>query len=224
MDLVDHYLPLVVRLVRRLDIQIQSRLDPQELIGMGVVGLHQAIRRYQPESGVPFDVFAEHRIRGAIFDELRQRDQLTRPQRRAVRRLQIAYAELSSRQAQRPTPAELAAHADMSEAEVNRFMGMAADPLDLEAEIEDGLRYLDIIPDPSGIDPAAAADRTLSLEALRRAIGQLDDREQQLLYLRHDLELGVKEIAVVLRISNGRVSQIYNEIVAKLRRLMHVTL
>ncbi|NTV53704.1 MAG: hypothetical protein HGA76_11955, partial [Candidatus Firestonebacteria bacterium] len=64
--LVEGCLPLVTRALRRLSIQVQSRVDPRELIGSGVQGLHQAIRRYAPDRGVPFERFAETRIRGAI--------------------------------------------------------------------------------------------------------------------------------------------------------------
>lgn len=221
-QLVEYHLALVVKVIRRLDIQVHNHVDPRELLGVGVLGLHQAVRRYDPKSGVAFSFFAEIRIRGALIDELRQRDPLTRPQRQTIRRVQQMAAELTLQHGRFPTEAELASATELTQAQVTQHLGMAADPVNLEEEFEDGLRYMDVIPDHQGVDPSAKADITFGLEAMKAAIPKLSTREQQLLYLRHHEELGVKEIAEVLSVSVGRVSQMYNEILAKLRILMQI--
>lgn len=221
-QLVDLYLPLAVKVVRRLDMQILSRAEPRDLIGTAVQGLHQAVQRYDPASGVPFPCFAEIRIRGAILDELRQRDPLTRSQRQTIRRVQTAVAEFAARHARLPTPEEISAEVEVPAEQVSYFMNMAADPVNLEEEFEEGLRYQDIIPDDREPTPDAAADVVFGLEAMRVAIRQLSVREQQLLYLRHDQELGVRETAEALGVTPGRVSQMYGEILARLRVLMHI--
>lgn len=220
--LVEYYLPLVVRVVRRLAIQILNHVEPRDLIGVGVQGLYQAIHRYDQTSGVAFSCFAEIRIRGAVFDDLRQRDPLTRPQRRTIRQVQEAASLFASKNARFPTPEELAACTELTPDQVTSYLNMAADPVNLAQEFEDGLSYQDVIPDDRTPSPSQAADVTFGLESMRHAIRTLSEREQQLLFLRHHEELGVREIGEALKVTPGRVSQMYNEILAKLRMVMQI--
>jgi RNA polymerase sigma factor for flagellar operon FliA len=218
--LVEAYLPLVARALRRLSIQVQTRVDPRELIGSGVQGLHQAIRRYVPERKVPFDRFAESRIRGAILDDLRGRDPLTRRQRQGVRQVLTAIAEHLAARGSLPSHRDIAVRTSLSEGEIECFLGLGAATVNLEQEFCAGLRYMDVIADSGALTPAEEADRRFAAEALEQAIRKLPERDQQLLFLRHHEQLGVKEIAAALRVTPGRVSQMYNEIVARLRTLM----
>ena len=190
------------------------------VIGSGVQGLHQAIRRYAPDRGVPFERFAEPRIRGAIMDELRDRDPLTRRQRQGVRQVLTAMSEHVATHGNLPSHHDIAVRTQLSEGDVDSLLGMGAASVNLEEEFAEGLRYMDVIADTETLSPAEAADQSLSMEALRCAIRQLPERDQQLLYFRHHEQLGVKEIALAFDVTPGRVSQMYNEIVMRLRVLM----
>jgi RNA polymerase sigma factor for flagellar operon FliA len=84
-DLVEKYLPLVIHVVERLSIRVRQQIEKEELLSVGVVGLHHAIRGFSTDRGVSFSSYARKRIKGSILDELRRQDHLTRSQRKEYR-------------------------------------------------------------------------------------------------------------------------------------------
>ena len=150
----------------------------------------------------------------------RARDPLTRRQRQGVRQVLTAMSEHVATHGNLPSHHDIAVRTQLSEGDVDSLLGMGAASVNLEEEFAEGLRYMDVIADTETLSPAEAADQSLSMEALRCAIRQLPERDQQLLYFRHHEQLGVKEIALAFDVTPGRVSQMYNEIVMRLRVLM----
>lgn len=221
-ELVEFYLPIVIRVVKKISIRVQSRIEPRELLGSGVLGLNKAIERFSPERGIPFVQYSIPRIRGAILDELRQRDPLTRSQRSSVRKVYQAVSEFVSEQERLPDQQEIGEKAGMTAEDAGFFLGLGATPVNLEDEFQDGCQYMDVIADERSINPSDAVEQTIAIEHLRDAIKKLDTRDQQLIYFRHHEEMTVKEIAAVFEISPGRVSQLYNAVIIKLRSLMQV--
>ncbi len=221
--LVEAYLPIVVRIVSKLAIRVQHRIEEEELLGSGVLGLHDAISNFSRHKQTPFTTFAYKRIKGAVLDQLRKQDHLTRTQRQHYREICAAISHLTERLARPPTDQEISDETKISCDDISMYIGMGSNAISLNEEKGvDGVAYLDFLSDDKAVSPLDAADTALSLEGLREAYRQLDERDQQLLYLRHYEELGVKEIAQVFGISEGRVSQLYKQIILKLRALMHL--
>lgn len=220
--LIEHYLPMVARMISRLARGARDRIGRDELLSSGIVGLHQAVKHYTPEHGVPFPGFAGKRIRGAVLDDLRRRDHLTRQQRHTYRAICDAIQKLAQKLSRAPTTAEIAAEIDMTSAQVTKYIDMGHEPVSLNSEIGDGLCLLDGIADEHTPSPSDLADRAIAREQLGRAYLMLPKRDQQVLFLLCHEKLRVREVAEALGVSDGRVSQIYKEIVLKLRTLLRV--
>ena len=218
--LVEYYLPLVVRVANKLPNNIKEKISVRELIGAGVIGLHDAIAGFSSDKNVQFSTFAYKRIKGAILDDLRSQDPLTRTQRSCYKDICAAINRLTGELARPPTDEEIAKETNMSIADVDKYIGMGSERINLEDEFEDGLSYMDVLADNKTPSPFDLAHNSLALLKLREHFRELDVREQKVLYLRHYEDMSVKEIAIVLEISEGRISQIYQKVVLKLRAMM----
>lgn len=221
-NLVEVYLPLVVQQVERLSLRIRSKSEKNELIGVGVMGLHNAVRLYNKEKCDNFAPYAKNKIHCAILDELRKFDHLTRNQRKNYRTICKAIKKLTGNLKRYPEYSEITEETNLSEAEIIRFMGMASAGISLDSETEDGLQYKNVIVDEYCADPAEEANKSLAFEEMKEAFTLLKKRERQLIFLRHFQNMKIKEISEVMDISEGRVSQLYKEIIVKLRSLMKV--
>ncbi|MCM8529020.1 MAG: FliA/WhiG family RNA polymerase sigma factor [Lentisphaeraceae bacterium] len=220
--LVEMYLPLVVNQASRMSIRVRQHVEKEELIGAGVMGLHNAISSFKPGEGVQFSTFANLRIKGSIIDELRKQDHLTRNQRKKYKDICQTISELTNELGRCPTLVEVGAKVDLSESEVQNCIGMASNALSIDSKNSQGVSYYEVIEDEMSDSPWETADNKMNLELMRDAFKLLPERDQQLLYLRHYKDLRTKEIAEVMNISEGRVSQIYKEIIVKLRGIMNV--
>ena len=218
--LVEVYLPLVVKVVNSMPLAIRQKLCDEELIGSGVVGLHDAISSFSDDKNVQFSTFAFKRIKGAILDDLRGQDHLTRTQRSYYREICAAINRLTGELCRPPTDQELAAAVNLPEGEIDKYIGMGGETVSLTDEFEDGLSYQDVLADTRAIQPDVSAHLSLALDRLRDHFLELEGREQKILFLRYFQEMSVKEIAAAMEISEGRVSQIYQKILLKLRALM----
>jgi len=219
-QLVELYLPLVVKAANKMSYSVRQKVPLEELLSSGVIGLHYAISNYSKEKGVLFSTFAFKRIRGAILDELRSQDHLTRTQRNCYREICAAINRLTKQFSRPPTDNEIAEETNLTCREVDRYIGMGSETINLNDEFEEGLSYLDVLADEESPSPRESAHRILALERIREHFRLLSEREQKLLFLRHYEEMSVKEIAKVLEISEGRISQIYQKIIIKLRALL----
>lgn len=220
--LVEMYLPLVLKQAARMSIRVRQNVEREELIGAGVMGLHNAITHFKPGQGTKFSTFASLRIKGSIIDELRKQDHLTRNQRKQYKVICQTIHELTIEKGICPTLEEVGTKTGLLESEVQEFIGMASNALSIDSKNGQGVSYSDIIEDEKSEAPWENADFQLNLESMREAFKVLPKRDQQLLYLRHYKDLRTKEIAEVMQISEGRVSQIYKEIIVKLRSIMKV--
>jgi len=219
-QLVEYYLPLVFKIARSMSEAVRSRVVIDELVSIGVLGLHNAIDAFSADRNILFSTFAFKRIRGAIFDELRHLDVLTRTQRNSYRDICEAIATLTQKLSRPPTDEELAEETGFRLCEIERYLGMGSDAVNLDEEFQDGINFLDVIPDDSSLSPLELTHQLLAVEKLREHFHDLTEREQKILYLRFFEEMSVKEVAQVMEISEGRISQIFQKILIKLRALM----
>lgn len=220
--LVELYLPLVAKAASSMPDAVKRRVSFQELVSSGVVGLHNAIDSYRDGSGASFPTFAFKRIKGSILDDLRSQDRLTRTQRNSYKAVCAAIGELTQALSRPPTDSEIAAKTGLCESEIDMIIGMGGEMVNLNDEFENGLSYMDVLADTSTPSPEDSVNETLALERLKSHFHELDDREQKILFLRHFQDLSVKEIALAMELSEGRISQIYHKTVIKLRAMMTV--
>jgi RNA polymerase sigma factor for flagellar operon FliA len=216
------WLPLVKRVLARLKVSLPPAADSlhDDLLQVGCMGLWQAVEGFEPARGAPFEAWARLKIRGAMLDELRRQDWISKESRRRWKALQSAVGALEQALGRACTEEELAGH-----------MGLDLDALrDALLQNAPGTAvFLDaLMPDGNGswADRLAegggqAADGPLQSQelkaALAQAIGGLPAQEHRLLVLLLDEELGHKEAALVLGVSPGRVSQIYAKAVLHLQ-------
>ncbi len=185
--LIVHYSPLVKFVAGRVGAGLPSNVDSGDLIGSGVFGLIDAIERFEPDRGVKFETFAVPRIRGAIYDGLRQLDWVPRSVRSRARQVEKAFSELEHKEGRAPSDEELATHLGISDAELTKWLASIASttvgPLDraIAAGAEPSA------PDTamSGSPSAVIEDRELSA-IMRAEIRKLPDREKLVLSLYYD--------------------------------------
>lgn len=218
--LVEHYLPLVIKISRSMPQRVLNKIAAEELVGIGVIGLNKAIDSFSDNRNTSFSTYAFRRVKGAILDELRKMDVLTRTQRNRYREICAAINQLTHENSRPPTDEELSSKLGISISEIERYIGMASESLNLDAEYQEGINYIDVIPDDNASAPDQVTHQLMAIELLHQHFHNLTEREQKILYLRHFEEMSVKEVAQVLEISEGRISQIYQKVLLKLRALM----
>ncbi len=204
--LIGRHAALIDRAARRIAYRTGGAVTADDLWSSGALGLLDASRRFEPGRDVRFETFAEHRIRGAMLDELRRLDHLPRRLRTQADDVEKARARLAQSLGREPVAEELAAEAKLDLEEVESVLGISQPALPVAEELESAL--------PGGEDVVAAKEMSRALSA---AVALLPER-LQLVLSRHYVEgLTNREIAKVLEVSEPRVCQLHAEAVAELR-------
>ncbi len=221
------YLPLVKQIAQRIYERVPKGLVQfEDLLQAGILGLIEAAKRYDPKRGIKFEGFAHFRIKGAILDELRAHDLLPRTLRKKVKVLEDAYLKLERRLGRVPSLEELASELGLSsealEKEFRQFLFLEVVSFDGLIEGLSGEKLEEMLLESSSKDPLELLGLSELRDRLAEAIEELPERHKLVLSLYYFEELTMKEIALVLEISEGRVSQIHSEAIlalrAKLRR------
>jgi RNA polymerase sigma factor for flagellar operon FliA len=213
------YLPLVRAQVRRMAGRVPPSVRAEDLEGYGMVGLLEALDRFDPDRGIPFEAFARLRIRGAMYDYLRTLDLLPRVARRTVSHVQEADAALTHALGRRPTASELAASAGIGSRRLRRALRDAAAgmPLSLEGELGETDRLPAALARDAGGDLADAAEQQALDAELWRATAALPVRHKVVVGLYYEEGLTLAEIGRVLGVTESRVSQLRSEALQTLR-------
>jgi RNA polymerase sigma factor for flagellar operon FliA len=225
--LVMSHVGLVKVLANRLAGRIPPQVEVSELIGVGVLGLIDAAGRYRPALGVPFDAFARRRIHGAMLDALREMDWAPRSLRKLRRDVDETLGKLRHTLGREPEAEEIASALDVTPAQYDKMLdGLRATELAAIRQIDaaDGRQLLDIAVDPDDNGPHARLERRELAELLARALGQVPERERQVLSLYYEQELTLAEIGEVIGVSESRVSQLRTQAIARLRSQMQASL
>ena len=228
--LIGQYAPLVRRVALQLVSRLPASVELDDLIQAGMIGLLDAVRRYQESPDAQFETYATTRIRGAMLDELRSQDWLPRSVRSKSRQLEQVIHKLSQSLLRAPTEREIAKAMELPLADYQQLLEEARGAQvvhyeDLTHNIDEAAAHPN---DASwaGDDAAAVStwDNPLNKlvsdglrEALMQAIENLPEREKLLLALQFDQDLNQKEIAAVLGVTEGRVSQLRSQAVARIR-------
>jgi len=217
--ILDHY-PLVRTIACRMVRRFPSNVDVEELINVGVMGLIDAVDRFDPSRAVPFKAYAEIRIRGAIVDALRDSDWVPRSVRRKHNRIEIAHTDLSRRFGRSPTREEMAQSLGVS---LDAFEAMKTDAqlrklVSLDAPVDDE--------NPTSLSDRIANDeddimQVLLSENLKgevlKAVGHLPRKERTAVSLYYLHELTLKEIGDILGVTESRACQLRAQGVKRLQ-------
>ena len=227
-ELIVEYAPLVRFVVGRLGIPPTGILDAEDLISYGVIGLINAIDRFDPSRGIRFEAFATPRIRGAVIDQLRALNWLPRSAVTRVRQVESALAELEQRLGRPAKEEEVAAELQVA---VERYRQMLQEAstmiLSLDAPLsmlpaDDNVATLaDLLEDLGEPGPAEHFEQHETIQTLSHAIEQLPSREQMLLSLYYEEELTMKEISKLMHVSESRVCQLHMQAILRLRSMMN---
>ncbi|MCE8014878.1 RNA polymerase sigma factor FliA [Halomonas sp. MCCC 1A17488] len=216
-DLLDEYLPLVRRQALSMQVRLPSSIELDDLIQAGTVGLLEAMGRFDASQGASFATFASQRIRGAMLDELRSRDWLPRSVRRNARAVDEAVRRLEQSLGRPAEETEIAGELDMGLEEYRQLLSdtNSGHLLPFEALMAEGVE--------PGIEDASIDTpyRMLIDEEKRRQLAEgieaLPEREKLLMALYYQEELNLKEIGVVLGVTESRVCQLHSQAVSRLR-------
>jgi RNA polymerase sigma factor FliA len=207
-EVVRTYASLIDRVARRISARTANTVQAGDLWSVGALGLIDAYRRFDPSRAVKFESFAEHRIRGAMIDELREMDHLPRRMRAEADRVRKARLHLGNTLGREPTTEEIALHLRMSIEDLEALEAVAAPAAQLMPEL------------PIASLEALQDERLSHIERVGRltqAIESLTPRLQMVLSLHYVEGLTYKEIAAALEVSEARVCQLHGEAVKKLK-------
>lgn len=211
--LVHEHAPLVRRLAHQIASRMPASIEVDDVIQEGMLGLLDAARRWQPQpDGAPFVVYARLRIRGAIYDWLRSNDLLPRHQRGKLRAAQDAITALAHELGREPEDGEVAQALGLSLTQYHTLLEGAVSITVVEqvAESDEPMAEKDS-------DPFEQASVRETLQQLEPLLARLGVKEQQVLALHYTEHLSYREIAQVLDLTPGRISQLHTQAMLRLR-------
>ena len=211
-----HFAPKVKYLALRLKARLPQNIELSELVSAGTLGLMEAFGKFKPDLNVKFDTYAENRIRGAMLDELRSMDWLPRSLRQRVRLLDETILRLEGISGKTPTEEDLAAETGLDPKDIRQGLEALQSKLCLSLDaIQDTVAGEGVFADG---EPYAKTAEGEILERVTSLIDQLTPREKLVLSLYYTDELNMRETADVMGITEGRVSQLHSQALARLRR------
>ncbi|MFG6429303.1 RNA polymerase sigma factor FliA [Roseateles sp. LYH14W] len=219
--LIKQYSPLVRRLAHQMIAKLPANVEVNDLIQVGLIGLTDALSRFDAEQGVQFETFATQRIRGAMLDELRGGDWMSRGTRRQQREIEVAVHKVEQRLGRAPHEAEIAAEMGLPLAEyqdlLSKVRGTQLVYLEDMSGDDGDNDYLDRHVADENSDPVAQLQDHRMREALVAAIKNLPEREQFVMSMYYEQDMNLKEIAAVLKVTESRVCQLHSQSIARLR-------
>lgn len=220
-DLLEQYMPMVKRLAHHMMGRLPPSVEEDDLVQAGMLGLIDAISRYDEAQSAQFEAYAIQRIRGSMIDELRQSDWMPRSARQSMRRIEQVITALQHRIGRQPNETEIAAEMKVPLAEYQSMLGDARGHQLLYFE-----DFGDSDEDDSFLDKQSADESSMPLPQLLDAnlraciiagIENLPEREQLLMSLYYEQELNLREIAEVFGVSESRICQLHGQAIARLR-------
>ena len=217
---VEQHAPLVRRIAHHIMARLPASVEVDDIIQAGMLGLIDAVSRYEHTQGAQFETYAVQRIRGAILDELRRNDWLPRSVRRNMRRIEAAISALEQKNGRAPSEGEIAGELGVPLAD---YQGQLLDARGHQIVYAED--YLDADGGaPAGESTADAhagvLERLLDEEfrgQVSQAVAGLPEREKLVMSLYYEKELNLREIGAVLGVTESRVCQLHSQAVARLR-------
>jgi RNA polymerase sigma factor for flagellar operon FliA len=223
--LVVAYSPLVKYVAGRMSSGLPAHVEEADLISYGLIGLINAIERFDLAREIKFETYAIPRIRGAIIDELRSLDWVPRSVRARAREIERANAKLEAKLQRAPSDEEMSAELGISMEDfqesliqISNSTIAALDELwSVSDSSGDQVSLLDTIHDPEAPDPEKLLDATELKDRVADAIARLPEREKLVIALYYYENLTLREIGEVLGVTESRISQLHTKAVLRLR-------
>ena len=217
---ITEFTPLVKRIAYHMMTRLPASVQVDDLIQAGMIGLLDAINRYEGTYGRQFESYAAQRIRGSILDELREADWLPRSIRKKMRRIESAVNTLEQRNGCAPSEQELAIELNMSLDEYHETLQSARGAQLIyyeDFQQEDEEPFLDRLLVDSGSDPLNTLLDDNLRSTLISAIDNLPPREKMVMGMHYEQEMNLREIGEVLGVSESRVCQLHTQAIVRLR-------
>lgn len=222
--LIKKYKPLVNYHVQRISSGLPKNVNRDELISLGMMGLFDALNKFDIKRDLKFDTYASFRVRGAIIDGLRKEDWLPRSAREKAKKLESQIEQLEQKLMRHATPEELAEHMNLPIDEVYQTVQehFFSNVLSInEQQDQDELEGKSFaIRDDNTRTPEQQVVRSELLDDLATNIQKLNEKEQLVLSLFYTEEMTLTEIGEMLDLSTSRISQIHSKALFKLRKLL----
>ncbi len=218
------YSPLVKYVAGKVAFNIPDNIEFEDLVGFGTFGLLDAIEKYDPSKGTKFKTYGITRIRGQIYDELRNLDWVPRSVRQKFKLMEEIRKKYQEEYNKKITNEELVEKTGISLSEVERITNMANDStigsLDdvwYLGKEDDEVSIKDTIKSPSSLNPYNTVEKAEIQKTIAKEIQKLPEREKKVLILYYYEDLTLKEIGAVLDVTESRISQLHTKAIRHLR-------
>jgi len=221
-QLITNHLPFVKYLVHRIASHLPDSVITEDLFQAGVIGLMEAVDRYDPDRDNKFSTFAAFRIRGAVLSELRDRDYLSRNTRKKIKLLHEAYSKIEMETGREASDEEVAEFLELESEEfeelkrISNISIVSLEDLGIESCSQD--MFENILSDADSEEGFSNIVVKEVKEEIAKSIDDLGEKEKLVVSLYYWDELNMKEIAKVLDITESRVSQIHSQAIGKIKR------
>ncbi|MBI1284821.1 MAG: FliA/WhiG family RNA polymerase sigma factor [Thiobacillus sp.] len=222
---ITKYAPLVKRIAYHMMARLPASVEVDDLIQVGLIGLMDAVGRFDGTQGAQFESYATQRIRGAMLDELREADWLPRHVRQKSRQIESAIHRLEQRNGKSPTDQEISAELGLP---IDQYQSMLGDVKCSQLlyyedfSDEDSASFLERYLVDGSSDPLAVLEDEGFRESLIAAIHHLPERERSMMGMYYEQDMNLKEIGAVLGVSESRVCQLHSQAVARLRAQLKI--
>lgn len=224
-ELIRSYLPLVKKVVHRLSGRLPKDVDIREMLNSGIIGLVDALEKYDPKHETNFSTYAQFRIRGAILDSFRSQDWLPRSLRFKSHKLEVAYLRIEQKLGRPATDEEVAAELDMPIDELQGLLSEVGSIVMLSFEElgfghgEDRFQADEVLPGKAQ-DPLNKLLSSERVGLIARALDRLPEKERLVISLYFYEELNLKEIGEILGVTESRASQIRSRALIRLKNYL----
>ncbi len=223
-ELVERYLPLVKAAVDRIKFKLPKTIDEEDLTNSAVIGLIDALRKFDPRKKTKFETYAMWRIKGAILDELRALDWASRSVRRKARDIQRQLQIMEQKLGRSVSDNEVADRLNISSKDMSKLgeavRGRVVLSIDQPVHLDDESGHVElseVLEDTQAIDMLEAVEQEESKKMILQCINNLPEQERLVIALYYYEELTLKQIGQVLGISESRASQVHTKAVSRLK-------
>lgn len=220
-QLIEHYLPLVDYVASRMSAALPKNVVKDDLTSHGVMGLIDAIEKFDYKRGLQFETYASWRIRGAVIDGLRHGDWVPRSVRDKAKKMEDAYAVLEQRHLRTATDEEVCGYLNISQKEFQQMLQEVA--VTAVCSLEDPIREeesetrLSLLVDDKALNPEYKIHELYLKETLLLGLERLTEKERTVVSLFYYEDLSLSEIAEVMSLSPSRISQLHSKAILRLR-------
>jgi RNA polymerase sigma factor for flagellar operon FliA len=222
-DLIRQYLPLVKTVIGRLALTLPPHIGLEDLYSAGLIGLLNAVRRFDPKNGASFETYARVRIRGTVMDELRRLNWMPRSVHDKSRKVQETLQRLEQEKGELPSDAEMARAMNLSmdeydqlQEEIRPASFVCLDAIRSPGADESASPY-ESVPDDRQPDPSDGVQRREMTEIIARRLSELPEMQRKVLALYYFEDLRLREIAEVFGVSESRICQVHSQAIRAIR-------